>query len=84
MQQLGSSSLTATKEAHDVYVHEGHLLEIQCGAGSLALHLRLQSFEMLRLNLTDQSEEQVLSVGALLDSQRHRGHRIGKLRAIRK
>jgi hypothetical protein len=39
---------------------------------------------MLRLNLTDQSEEQVLSVGALLDSQRHRGRRNRKLRAIRK
>jgi hypothetical protein len=82
MEESGSSGLAGSKEANGVHVHESHVIEIQPGARSVALHLRLEFLEMLRLNPADQSEERVLSVDARLDPQGHRGVRNGKLRTI--
>ena len=62
MEDGNAGGLTAAEEAHYLYIHQRHLVQVQHCPGSVALQLYLQGLQMLRLQVADQPERRVVPV----------------------
>src|SRR2546426_5578342 len=54
--------LTGSEEAHDLRVHESHLVEVQYNPRAAALHLRRQLLKMLCLQVANQPDRCLVPV----------------------
>src|SRR6266446_3771803 len=62
MEECSSFLLTRAQEAHHLDIHQCHLVQVQHRPGSVTLHVCLQYFKMLRVQVADQPERRVVSV----------------------
>ena len=62
MEACSAFLLTRAQEAHHLHIHQRHLVQVQHRPGSVTLHVCLQCFKMLRLQVANQPERRVMSV----------------------
>src|SRR5712692_7633910 len=71
MTELDALALTAAQKANHPDVHQGHFVQIQHDAVSVALDLSPQLLEMFRLDTAAKPQDCVLPVRDLLALERH-------------
>src|SRR5712692_1632096 len=83
MTELDALALTAAQKANHPDVHQGHFVQVQHDAVSIALDLRPEALEMFRLDPAAEPEDRVPPVRDLLAPERHGWYSAGFDSAVR-